>query len=138
MIARFAGEYRFLSNFYPAKVILDGVVYPTTEHAYQSAKSTDPDERITICGAPTPWEAKSLGRNVKLRGLWNQLKFGIMYDLVWQKFSLHEDLKKGLLETGDQELIEGNAWGDTIWGVCNGKGDNWLGLILMDVRKRLK
>jgi predicted NAD-dependent protein-ADP-ribosyltransferase YbiA (DUF1768 family) len=43
-----------------------------------------------------------------------------------------------LIDTGDQELIEGNWWGDVIWGVCNGKGENHLGKILMEVRKELK
>jgi predicted NAD-dependent protein-ADP-ribosyltransferase YbiA (DUF1768 family) len=43
-----------------------------------------------------------------------------------------------LLETGDAELIEGNDWGDTFWGVCGGKGNNFLGKLLMEVRKELR
>ena len=43
-----------------------------------------------------------------------------------------------LLDTGDAILIEGNDWGDRYWGVCDGVGQNKLGLILMGLRKKMK
>ena len=43
-----------------------------------------------------------------------------------------------LVETGTEELVEGNDWGDTYWGVCKGTGKNMLGKILMEVREELK
>ena len=59
----------------------------------------------------------------------------VMRDLVVQKFS--DPLLQSLLETtGDEELIEGNHWGDVFWGVCKGVGENHLGKILMKVRGR--
>ena len=42
-----------------------------------------------------------------------------------------------LIKTGNTELIEGNFWGDTFWGICDGVGENNLGKILMRVRKEL-
>lgn len=42
-----------------------------------------------------------------------------------------------LINTGDAELIEGNSWGDTFWGECNGIGENNLGKILMKIRKEI-
>ena len=39
---------------------------------------------------------------------------------------------------GDQELVEGNEWGDVFWGVCKGVGDNHLGKLLMEFRERVK
>jgi len=60
-----------------------------------------------------------------------------MTDLVRQKFS-NPQLAKQLLDTKDFELIEGNTWGDTFWGVCSGKGQNNLGKILMQIRNELK
>jgi len=50
----------------------------------------------------------------------------------------HKDLGDQLLATGDVELIEGNTWHDTEWGVCNGIGKNKLGKILMRIREILK
>jgi predicted NAD-dependent protein-ADP-ribosyltransferase YbiA (DUF1768 family) len=60
-----------------------------------------------------------------------------MEGLVRQKFSKDPVLRQRLLDTGDQDLVEGNTWGDTFWGVCRGQGSNWLGRILMDVRAEL-
>ena len=60
-----------------------------------------------------------------------------MEDLVRQKFTKNKDLAKLLKGTGNQELIEGNTWKDTFWGVYNGIGSNHLGKILMKIRKEL-
>ena len=43
-----------------------------------------------------------------------------------------------LLATGDAELIEGNNWGDTYWGKCNGQGLNRLGILLMQIRDYIR
>jgi predicted NAD-dependent protein-ADP-ribosyltransferase YbiA (DUF1768 family) len=48
VINGFQKEFRFLSNFWPCKVMLDGVIYNSTENAYQAAKTFDVDERIKI------------------------------------------------------------------------------------------
>jgi len=139
MISEFQGKYRFLSNFYCASATLDGVVYPTVEHAFQAAKTLDPAEREKVRACKSPSDAKRIGRTVTLRNDWEDVKVGAMYDLVWQKFQ-HPDLKKLLLDTGTQHLEEGNHWNDHFWGVCppgSGQGENNLGIILMDVRKAL-
>lgn len=48
-ILRFHGRFRFLSNFWPASVVMDGEVYPTVEHAYQAAKIAElPDGRVVV------------------------------------------------------------------------------------------
>ena len=36
-----------------------------------------------------------------------------------------------------QELVEGNTWGDKVWGVCDGVGENNLGKTLMRIRDAL-
>jgi ribA/ribD-fused uncharacterized protein len=137
-ISRFVGEHRFLSNFYPVAVELDGNSYASVEHAYQAAKTLDPDLRKHIRMAESAHEAKAMGRVVKLRDDWEEIKLVVMTDLVTQKFTRHRWLRKWLLDTGEHELIEGNTWGDTFWGVCGGHGENRLGRILMNVRSSLK
>lgn len=136
-ILGFNKEYRFLSNFYPAKVEYDGLEYTSTEHAYQAAKTLDPGERRRIRESQKPGEAKRLGKQVKMRTDWEQIKISVMKELVLQKFSKHKELKDKLLATGDAYIEETNTWNDTFWGVCKGKGQNWLGKILMEVRKEL-
>ncbi len=121
-ITSFAGEYSFLSNFYPCAITLDDDDYPTVEHAFQAAKTDDPDERRRVYAAPTPASAKYVGKRVTLRSGWNDLRFGVMETLVRQKFTRHADLGEKLLATGDAELIEGNTWRDTTWGASLERG----------------
>lgn len=137
-IKEFQGKYRFLSNFWPAKVFLDGFQYPTVEHAYQAAKTFDLKKREEIRNADKPGLAKRLGKKVSIRKDWEKIKISIMYNLVKQKFFNNSILKESLLSTGDEELIEGNTWNDTFWGICNGVGQNNLGKILMKIRNEIK
>ena len=142
-IDRFAGQHEYLSNFYPCVVTLDDMDFSTVEHAFQAAKTDDIEERRSIQLAPTPAQAKRLGRKVSLRSDWEQAKYSIMESLVRQKFTRHPELSQMLLETGDAELIEGNTWNDRTWGMTKNKqgeyiGKNWLGIILMRVRNELK
>lgn len=136
-IARFSGKHRFLSNFWPAEVELDGLYYPTVEHAYQAAKTFDSFWRDIIRCAETPQEAKQTGRLAPLRHGWEEIRLEVMRGLVWQKFA-HPDLRAKLLATGTAELIEGNTWGDIYWGVYGGVGENNLGRILMNIRERIR
>jgi len=137
-IGRFQGEYRFLSNFWPARVNYGGIDFPTVEHAYQAAKTDDQKARLEIAKARTPGVAKRLGKRVTMRHNWDSIKLKVMSVLVTQKFTSNPLLKKLLLDTGDAELIEGNDWNDTFWGICRGKGSNHLGKILMSVRESLR
>lgn len=137
LIDSFNGKYRFLSNFAPCKVTYDGVEYSSTEHAYQAAKTLDTKVRKFIAEAETPGEAKKRGQKCSLRPEWETIKLDVMLDLLRQKFK-QPDFKRALLNTGDAELIERNTWKDVFWGVCNGKGENHLGKLLMKVREELK
>ncbi len=135
-IDNFMGEYRFLSNFWMSPVEMKRIVYPSVEHAYQAAKTFDKKERKIIEYAITPGQAKKLGKKLVLREDWEKVKIPIMKELVKRKFK-DSTLKALLKKTGDKELIEGNTWGDTFWGICKGIGENHLGKILMEVRKTL-
>jgi N-glycosidase YbiA len=136
-ITEFQGQYRFLSNFWPAIVQYEGQVYPSVEHAYQAAKTTSLVQRMDILRAFSPGEAKRLGRRVTIRPNWEHIKTEIMYQLVKTKFQ-EPILRSKLLATGNAELIEGNRWNDRFWGICKGTGQNHLGKILMQVRQELR
>lgn len=135
-ISSFRGEYSFLSNMHPAKVTIDGVTYNSAEAAFQAQKSTDAQYRESLKNASGS-EAKSLGRKAKLRSDWEYEKLDIMRDVLMAKFSQNQALKGKLLATGDAELVEGNSWGDSFWGVADGFGANNLGKLLMSVRDEL-
>jgi ribA/ribD-fused uncharacterized protein len=138
MISEFKGEYRFLSNFWPCQIYYEGMVYQSVEHAYQAAKTTNVYVRRQIADMPKPSMAKRLGKTIPLRDDWENVKFHVMLSLVYYKFAFNKELREKLLATGTEELQEGNTWGDTFWGVCNGVGENKLGKILMLVRGALR
>lgn len=138
-IKEFRDQYFFLSNFYEAPVEYGGLIYQSNEAAFQAQKCLTQEERARFV-ALSPSKAKSLGRRVQLRPDWEQVKLGIMEDIVRAKFTQNEDLRRLLLDTGSAELEEGNTWNDSFWGVSlrNGQGRNHLGKILMQVRKELQ
>lgn len=138
IIDKFDNEFAFLSNFYSSPIVYEGIEYPTVEHAFQAAKTFDFDQRKLIAAADTPGRAKRLGRTVSLRSDWEQVKDGIMEELVRLKFQSSTSLCLQLRSTGEKELIEGNWWNDTYWGVCNGVGRNQLGKTLMKIREEIK
>lgn len=137
-IDRFTGDYAFLSNFYACDVTYDGMGFRSVEHAFQAAKTLEHTERARIASCATPGQAKRLGRSVLLRQDWPEVRLSVMAELLGEKFGRHHELAEKLLATGDASLIEGNTWNDHFWGVCQGKGENYLGRLLMAVRSILK
>ncbi len=136
MISEFQGQYRFLSNFHCSPIEFEGRLWRSVEHAYQATKSLDDNVRDQICRMSKPGDAKRFGRTIVLRPDWEEVKLAVMLCLLELKFAI-DPLRMALLQTGDEELIEGNYWGDRFWGVCAGTGQNHLGKLLMQVRAEL-
>src|SRR5262245_60125639 len=142
MIDSFRGKYFCFSNFFEREVVLHGLTFPSNEHGFQAAKTDDVELKEWIRGAPDASEAKKRGRSekvkAKMRPDWEAIKLSVMEELVRQKFTRYDDIRKVLLDTGDQELVEGNWWKDRIWGMVkqggSWVGENNLGKILMKVR----
>jgi ribA/ribD-fused uncharacterized protein len=135
MITSFKDKNRWLSNFWPCLVQLDCIEYPSVENAYQAAKTLGSRESFQSCTAA---QAKRLGRKLSIRSDWEELKVRVMQELLMQKFSKQNlALREALKATGDEELVEGNTWGDIFWGVCNDVGENNLGKLLMQVRTKI-
>lgn len=135
-IMTFDGQYRFLSNFYLCQVYYAGRYWPSSEHAYQAAKTHDPAEKDLIFNAKSPGVAKREGDNVTKRPDWADVKVSIMFDILESKFS-NKELEERLLSTGNVKLIEGNTWDDRFWGVDirTRVGQNMLGKLLMQIRE---
>ncbi len=138
-VTRFRGEYEFLSNFYSAKLLFDGLPYQNAEAAYQAQKCADPRHRKQF-SATYPDEAKRLGRTVTVREDWEQVKLSVMEQVVRAKFEQNPRLVPLLIATGEMPLLEGNTWDDLYWGVDlkTLEGQNHLGRILMDLRQEYR
>jgi len=135
-IAGFVAEYRWLSNYFSCRVEWDGRVYGSAEAAYHSGKYSRADRDLFTTLDPD--RARKLSR-VKPYDVaaWEARQVPTMREVVWGKFSQNPELAKKLLATGDRYLEETNWWGDKIWGVYRGEGQNLLGKIIMETRARL-
>ena len=131
MIKEFKGKYYFLSNYSKSDIKINDITFLNAESAFHSFKDMKMQSQFANLDPAT---AKRKGRSVKLRGDWEEVKDEIMYLVVKEKFKQNKELRRKLIDTGDKYLEEGNTWNDTYWGVCNGKGRNMLGKILMRVR----
>lgn len=142
MVHEFRGKYHFLSNFYVTPVMYKDTLYPSSEHAYMSAKSTDPVWK-SYCSNNniSPGNVKRESKHIKLVDNWDRIKLIVMEDVLRSKFE-NVHMKKLLLETGNQNLQEGNYWNDKFWGVdlkeSPNMGENNLGRLLMKIRDELK
>jgi ribA/ribD-fused uncharacterized protein len=146
MVFGFFGPFRPLSNFWPAKVMYDGVIYPSSENAYQAAKFAHNDRLIfEHCSAS---EAKSYSGNpnrLYKDDNWKIMRLHVMESVLRDKFSeRNPDLVRFLLDTQNKKLIEANWWGDNFFGVCRKDGsdtftgENNLGTLLMQRRAYLQ
>ena len=135
-IKGFVGEDRWLSNFFPCRVEWDGRVYGSAEVAFHSAKYPAAErDAFTKLDAE---QARKLSRTKPYdKAAWETRKLRVMHEIVWAKFSQNPELGKKLLATGDRYLEETNWWGDKVWGVYKGEGENLTGKVLMDTRARL-
>jgi ribA/ribD-fused uncharacterized protein len=135
-IGGFVGGYRWLSNFFPCRVEWDGLIYGSAEAAFHAAKY--PAAERAVFTKLTPDQARELSHKKPYdKAAWEARKVRTMHEIVWAKFSQNPELGKKLLATGDRHLEETNWWGDRVWGVYRGEGENLTGKALMDIRARL-
>lgn len=133
--------YDWLSNFYKVEFVWEGIIWPSSEHAYQAAKVLDKPTRLEISRIHSPGKVKKLGKTLLLREDWDEVRIPIMIEILRAKFRQNPELKQKLVETGFEHLEEGNNWGDRFWGVSpigSEQGMNHLGLILMDLRDEFR
>ena len=143
--------YGCLSNFSKHSIIVDGKMYLTTEHYYQSKKFEDPVYQEIVRTLKTAREAKDIASGdkpyivdgveipmPKLRKDWEQVKYGIMKDALRYKVQQNHDVKKALLDTGEEEIAEDTPY-DYIWGLgADGSGKNLLGKAWMEIREETR
>lgn len=137
----YKNEPHCFSNFHEAKISIDLNEWPTSEHYFQAMKfyGIDNDLYEAIRRASSPAIAYRLGRSKKIREDWDNIRNKIMKRALIAKFTQHEYLKKLLINTGNRMIYQrckiDKYWGDG-GGPC--KGENMLGILLMEVRDEIK
>jgi ribA/ribD-fused uncharacterized protein len=142
-----------LSQWWPAPFTVDGLTFPTAEHYMMWGKATlfgDAAMAGQILAAPDPKRAKALGRRVADfdQQTWEAHRYAVVVAGNTAKFGQHDELRRFLLGTGDQVLVEASPV-DRIWGIglsaaderatdpARWRGRNLLGFALMDARAAL-
>lgn len=141
------------SQWYPSRFEVDGIVYPSAEHFMMAEKARLFDDAGTleqVLVAPTPNDAKSLGRRVAGydEARWTAHRFDAVVKGNEAKFGQARSLRAFLLGTASRVLVEASPV-DAIWGIGMAAEDprandptqwaglNLLGFALMVVRDRL-
>lgn len=134
-------EHYVLSNFSAFNLVWKGLRFDTSEAAYHWEKFPDyPYARQDIMSAHSAHEAFKTAERYReaRRPDWDQVKVGIMREILRAKVTQHEYVRRKLLETGDRELIE-DSWRDDFWGWGpNRDGQNMLGKLWMEIRAWLR
>jgi ribA/ribD-fused uncharacterized protein len=136
--------YGAFSNLFRRPMEFEGRMYPTAEHAYQAGKARKDEVREWILSAPTPSLVAMAAHGLYTWDIvpeWSRTKFDRMRKVLNAKFTQHEDLKKLLLSTGNARLVEAGRTDNAVnrtWGEVNGKGQNMLGVLLMEVRDEVR
>ena len=140
----FRGDKYFLSNMYPCPVAVTiygtSYIFESAESAYHAMKCVKAGEQ-GLCDENTfkkfiginGYDAKRMTRQFPLPRDWDWFKMDIMKEIIRAKFTQNPELMKQL-KAIDGPIIEQNTWGDVFWGTCNGKGQNHLGSLLMQMR----
>ncbi len=142
-----------LSQWFPAAFTVERVSYPSAEHFMMAAKARvfqDAEAEARILAAPTPAEAKQLGRRVRgfHDAVWSRRREAAVFIGNTAKFHQNLALSDYLAATGSRVLAEASPY-DRIWGIGLRASDprstdpdlwpglNLLGFTLMRVREHL-
>lgn len=136
--------YGGFSNLFRCEVKFEGVVYPTSEHAYQAGKPRKDAVREWLLAAPSPSLLAMAAHGLYYWDIapgWSTNKIDRMRGVLRAKFTQHPELKELLLSTGNIRLVESATVDNEVnrfWGEVNGVGRNTLGSMLMELREELR
>lgn len=137
----FTPAFHPLDNFSAHAIRVWGRDFPTVEHAFQWKKfsGTLPDVAEKVANAKSPHVAQGLAR-LHPGGIpeaWRTERVDVMRELLRAKTEQHDDVKDVLTKTGSRVIIE-NSPVDGFWGIGpDGKGENMIGKIWMEIRKSI-
>ena len=137
VINRFKGEYVFLSNRFPCRILWEGLEYRSAEAAFQASKCQDEKERKVYAGCSTD-KAILKGKDQEPYWGWEEDQLGIMESILRAKFEQNPSLMQKLVDTGNRVLLNGNNKQETFWGIDQYSwiGENHLGRIIMNIRDK--
>ena len=141
------------SQWASSKFTIDGVKYNCAEQYMMAQKALffkDKKQLQKIMNTDNPRDQKYYGRQVKNFDYeeWSKISRGVVFKANMAKFTQNPRMLDELLSYGDREIVEASPT-DTIWGIglavddpkihdkSNWQGTNWLGEVIMDVKKTI-
>ena len=142
VIGFYPREFYCFDNFSSFKVKYDGYLYSSVEEAYQALgfKESAPNIYQEIINCYSAHEAQKIAyaNKDKRRKDWDEIKVGIMEELLRCKIEQNPYVKKKLLETKDYTIVEDSPK-DSFWGWGEDRnGNNQLGKLWMKIRDEIK
>lgn len=131
--------YGEFSNFALFPIVIEGLLWPTSEHYYQAQKFFDPLLKEQVRAAASPFLAAQIGRdpNLPMRDDWDDVRDGFMMIALKAKFSQYDVLRTLLRSTLKSHIYE-HTKNDCYWGDCGDRtGQNKLGQQLMQIRAEI-
>jgi ribA/ribD-fused uncharacterized protein len=135
--------HTLFSPFSAHQIELDGVLYPTVEHAYHCQRYEDTYIREEIRQARSPmlaWEVSQRNKSRQRRDF-NETKVQVMESLCRMKMEQHTDVREALIASGSQRIVKHIVSGPSVDGFwddgTDGTGRNETGKIWMRLRDEL-
>jgi len=138
--------YIYFSPYTAHTIEIDGVVYPSIEHAYQCQRYTDKKIREEIRNVRSPvkaWETSCKYKHLQIPEFKkDEYKLGVMKMLFRLKAEQHDEIRKALLESGEMKIVKHIVTfppGDGFWDDGeDGKGLNYIGKLWMEIREEVR
>ena len=135
-------DHYYLSNFSSFRLRWAGMDFATSEHAYHwyrfNGVANMHQEVILATRSAHDVFRYAQENKAHQRPEWDEVKVGVMKEILRAKAEQHEYVRRKLLQTGERSLIE-NSWRDPFWGWGeNRDGENMLGKLWMEVRAELR
>lgn len=141
----------YLSNWYPSPFTVEDKHFVNSEHYFMWKKVMlfEPELEQLILSTKDPKEMKAIGQKVKNYNdhEWSAVRYDIMKEALYYKFSQNPKLLNNLMWTGDSVIVEASPF-DRVWGIGitavealmdkPWKGQNLLGKALIEVRGMFK
>lgn len=136
----------YFSPYSAHAIEVDGVVFPTLEHAYQCSRYEDKKIIDEIMSARSPvkaWEVSSKYKHLQISDFKDEShKLDVMKKLMRLKVDQHEEIRKALIDSGDLQIVKHITTyppGDGFWDDgADGSGLNHIGRLWMEIRDEIK
>jgi len=120
-------------------ILLEDINWLTCEHYYSSSIVASATAKSNIISAAAGLQAYEIARPWYRRKIknWKKMRATLMTRALYTKVQMYDEVREALLATEDNRIVETSMY-DYFWGLGRDqRGENTLGKIWMDIRKKI-